>query len=85
MKILLFLLAIFAIVALVIRNLQKTREKEALARRQAMELRKQKEKESLTPEAVMIWPVVGIKREDKAASEEPSMTSIEYETPAKTA
>lgn len=87
MKVFIFLIVIVAVVSVMILKMRKTQAEADLVRQKAIELRKQKEKELMTPEQDMIWPVVGISQRDdplageESASEEPSMTSIEYEPP----
>jgi hypothetical protein len=85
LTLLLILAAVFAGVAIYIRNLSKNRAEEEFARQKAIELRKKHEKESLTPTEDMMWPVVGITVEGEEESDEPSMASIEYEAPEKIA
>jgi len=88
MKTLLFVILIIAIVSVVAWRMRKARAAEALARRRDIERRKQQDKEALTPEIDMIWPVIirPIKGDQPSrVEEEPSMATIEYTPPERAA
>jgi hypothetical protein len=91
MKALLFVIVIIAVVAVVAWRMQKARAVAALARRQDLERRRRKEKEALTPELDMIWPVIirPVKGDQRSSADarvgEPSMTTIEYRPPEQAA
>jgi hypothetical protein len=89
MKALIFLVLVALIVSVVVWRIRKTQAEEALAKRKSHERRKNKQKEAMTPEIDMTWPVI-VKpvRGDGAPGdgpgvEEPSMTSIEFESSEK--
>ena len=87
MKAFIFLILIGAVVSVMYVKMRKSQAEADLAKRKTIELRKEKERELLTPVQDMIWPVVAIYEKadpqsgDDPAIEEPSMTSIEYEPP----
>jgi len=90
MKALVFLIVFLAVVALVVRKVRKSQAEAALARRKEIARRRKREKEVVTPEMDMVWPVLirpatgkGASGEDSAA--EPSMTAIEFEPPERAA
>ena len=86
MKLIIFLLAVVMVVGLVVWRLQKSHDEAESARLKSIKRRKQKEKEALTPEIDMIWPVIvrPLKGEHpgekESTPEEPSMTEIEFES-----
>lgn len=87
MKTLIFLAVLAAIVAVIVRQMKKSREEAERERQRAIRLRRKKEQEALKPEDDTIWPVIGIVHEDGEAdtAAEPSMASIEYIPPGKIA
>jgi hypothetical protein len=87
MKTLVFVIFIIAIVSLMVWRMRKSRAAEALARRQDVERRKRQEKEALTPEIDMIWPVIirPVTGDQPSGVEEPSMAAIEYTPPERAA
>ena len=86
MKALIFLTVLALIVGAVIWWLRKSQAEAVLAQRKAVERRKQKDQESLTPEIDMIWPVVvkPVTGEEapteENAAEELQMSTIEFES-----
>lgn len=85
MKVLIFLIVIGLVVYALVWNMKKTQAKADLARREAINRRKEKDQEALKPDEVMIWPVIVSstkgEQEESSDPEEPSMTEIEYEPP----
>jgi len=94
MKTLAFLIAISLVIAGIVWAIRKSQAEANLARRKSIERRrKQKEKEALTPQEDMVWPVIirpvkgrqasgtGSKldeRETDRVIEEPSMTAVKF-------
>ena len=90
MKMLIFLVVFAGIVFLVMKKVRKSQAEAAEARRREVAKRRKQEKEIITPEIDMAWPVIirpatGEGDSGKEAEAEPSMTSIEYEPPEKAA
>ena len=94
MKALIFIVVIAAAVFLMVRAMKKSQAKADLARREAIGRRKKQTKEAVTPEEVMIWPVIvrpaknagsDSDGSEEEAVEEPSMTTIEYKHPGQIA
>ena len=94
MKILIFVLAVTAILVAWIWKMRKDQAKELLAQRDAIRRRREKEKKAVTAEMDMVWPVIikpvkgqasganpGDHGEEEEAVEEPTMTAIEYKAP----
>ena len=84
MKEIIFLTVVVAIVCMMILKMRKSQAEADLARQKAIQLRKEKEKEFMTPQEDMMWPVVGINEkvgEEVSGAEELSMSTIEYEPP----
>lgn len=88
MKALLFLIVLGSVIALLVWRLRKAQAEEARARRKALEQRRKKNSEAISQDMEVIWPVivrpVSGKRPpgDGEAVEEPTMTAIEFESPA---
>ena len=86
MKALIFLVVLALAIAALVWHLRKSQAEEALARRDSLERRKKQDKEKITPEMDMIWPVVVRpvtgKRPpgEEPEAHEPSMTSIDFES-----
>jgi len=84
MKMLVFLIIFALIITALVWKMRKSQAEEELAKRKAYERRKKQQKEAVTPEIDMVWPVI-IKPvtgkhppgEDKAVPE-PMMTEIEF-------
>lgn len=90
MKMLIFLVVFAGVVFLVMQKVRKSQAEAAEARRREVAKRRKREKENITPEIDMVWPVLirpatGEGDSGKEAEAEPSMTSIEYEPPEKAA
>jgi hypothetical protein len=87
MKTFIFLSFIVAVVSVLVWRMRKSQAEAAVARREEIERRKKQEKEALTPELDMIWPVIirPVKGDQPSSAdcqvEEPSMTTIEYKPP----
>lgn len=85
MKALIFLVVLAAVFSLFFWRLKKSNAEEQAARHKAIEARKKKDQEKITPDMDMVWPVivkpVTGKRPpgEEAKAEEPSMTTIEFE------
>jgi regulatory protein YycH of two-component signal transduction system YycFG len=84
MKILIFLIIIAIIFSWWFWNWRKTQAEADLARRKILERQRQLKKEEMRTEGVT-WPTVGLSTssdlEERADSEEPSMTTIEFVPP----
>ena len=93
MKSLIFLIVVGLVVSAIIWKIRKSQAEADLARRKDIERRRKEEKEAMTPEVDMIWPVVirplksqgspggpsrGAQGAEEPAVEEPMMTSIEF-------
>ena len=83
MKMLIFLIVLAAVATLVLWRVRKADAEKDLARRKAMEQKKQQRKETITPEDHVKWPVI-IHPAGKGAVEEeeipePAMTAIKFE------
>ena len=90
MKMLIFLVVFAGVVFLVVKKVRKSQAEAAEARRRELAKRRKREKENVTPEIDMVWPVLirpatGEGDSGKEAEAEPSMTTIEYEPPEKAA
>jgi hypothetical protein len=90
MKMLVFLAVLLAVVFLVVKKVRKSQAEADLARRKEIARRRKREKETVTPDMDMVWPVLIRPATGKGASgdeaeAEPSMTSIEYEPPEQAA
>lgn len=90
MKTLMFLAFIALVVYGVNWYLRKAQAKADLERRKALKQKKKQRKEAISPEEVMVWPVIvkpvrGSGEAEKEAAEEPSMTTIEFKPPDKMA
>jgi hypothetical protein len=90
MKMLILLVVFAAVGFFVVQKVRKSQAEAALARRKEVARRRKREKEVVTPEMDMVWPVLirpatgeGGSVEDAEA--EPTMTSIEYEPSERTA
>jgi len=84
MKMLVFLIIFALVISLLFWRMRKSQAEQELARRKALERRKKQQKEALTPEIDMVWPVIIRPVSGKhppgeeAADEEPSMAEIEF-------
>lgn len=84
MKMLLFLIVFAVLISAMIWWMRKSQAEAELAERKALEKRKKQQKEALTPEIDMVWPViikpVTGKRPpgEEPAVEEPLMAEIEF-------
>lgn len=84
MKMLVFLIILALVISVFIWRMRKSQAEELLAQSKALDRRKKRQKEALTPEIDMLWPViirpVSGKRPpgEEAAVEEPSMAEIEF-------
>lgn len=84
MKMLVFLIIFALVISVLIWRMRKSQAEQVLAQRKALERRKKRQKEAITPEIDMVWPViirpVSGKRPpgEEAAVEEPSMAEIEF-------
>jgi hypothetical protein len=91
MKALVLVILIIAIVSVMAWRMRQSRAAAALARRKDLDRRKRQEKEALTPEIDMLWPVIirPVKGDQGSSADarvaEPSMTTIEYTPPEKAA
>lgn len=91
MKTLVFVIFIIAVVSVMVWRLRKSRAAAELVRRKEVERRKRRDKEALTQDIEMIWPVIirPVKGDSPSSAasgvEEPSMTAIEYEPPERAA
>ena len=90
MKMLIFLVVLVAVVFFVVKKVRKSQAEAALARRKEIARRRKREKEVVTPEMDMVWPVLirpatGKADADAESKAEPSMTSIDYEPPEQAA
>jgi len=87
MKTLVFVFLIIAVVSVTVWRMRKSRAAADLARRKEIERRRQREKEAVTQDTEMIWPVLirpvtgDTSSNADSRVEEPSMTTIEYEPP----
>jgi hypothetical protein len=91
MKAFILLILLILVCSIVVWRTRKSMAEEELARRKSRVQRRKKEKEAITSEQVMIWPVIvrplkgnsaGGEGEDSGEEvPEPSMTTIEYEPP----
>lgn len=86
MKTLIFLIFFVLLVSGLVWKMRKSQAEEHLARRKSIKRKREKEKEAVTSDEIMMWPVIirpGGKDESgkEPEIEEPSMTSIEYEPP----
>ena len=84
MKALIILVIMGLIVSVVVLRFRKAQAEEALARREALKKRKNKDKEVMTPEIDMTWPVIvkpvrGEGVQEEVGDEELAMTSIDFE------
>jgi len=93
MKTLIFLIFVILVISGIVWQMRKSQAKADLAKRKATELLRQRQKEAVTPQEDVIWPVVirPVKgqasaagsnpgnNEKDAVSDEPSMTAIEFE------
>ena len=84
MKMLVFLIFFALVISVLIWRMRKAQAEAELAQRKALDHRKKQDKEALTPEIDMVWPVIIRPVSGKhppgeeAAVEEPSMTAIEF-------
>ena len=90
MKMLIFLVVFAGVVFLVVKKVRQSQAEAAQARRREIVRRRKQEKENITPEMDMVWPVLirpttGKGDSGEEAEAEPAMTSIEYEPPEKAA
>lgn len=90
MKMLIFLVVFVGVAFLVVKKVRKSQAEAALARRKEIAKRRKREKENVTSEIDMVWPVLirpatGKGDSGEEAKAEPAMTSIEYEPPEKAA
>lgn len=90
MKMLAFLIVLVGVVFLVVRKVRKSQAEAAVARRKEIARRRKQERENVTPELDMVWPVIIRPATGKGASSEnaeaePTMTAIEYEPPERAA
>lgn len=96
MTMIIFLFLVVLLVSGIAWNLKKSREKAEKARQKSRELLQQHQKEAMTQDYEMIWPVVirpvtggeaGAKDSDHgdpdAGLAEPTMTAVEYTPPQK--
>jgi hypothetical protein len=84
MKALIILVIMGLIVSVVAWRFRNAQAEEALARREALKKRKNKDKQVMTPEIDMTWPVIvkpvrGEGAQEEVGDEELSMTSIDFE------
>jgi len=84
MKMLVFLIVFALIITALVWKMRKSQAEELLAKRKDLERRKKQQREAMTPEIDMVWPViikpVTGKRppgEDESVPE-PMMTAIEF-------
>jgi len=79
-----FLVTVFAVVGW---HLRKSQIEADIARRKAVENRREEKKESITPMEDKLWPTVGPKKDGDVGEETdyegPSMASIEWVPPDK--
>jgi hypothetical protein len=91
MKALIFLIFIAAGVYVMVWRMRKAQAEEARARRDKLTQRKKQNKEAVTPELDMVWPVIirPVKGEEsgkaKPEAADPAMTTIEYKPPGQAA
>jgi hypothetical protein len=91
MKTFIFLLVVILVISAMILKMRKSQAEADLARRKALERKKRKQKEAITQNDEVIWPViirpVGGKAgaEEDPEAEEPQMTAIEFEPSEKKA
>ena len=91
MKTLIFLILVILVISAMIWKMRKSQAEEDLARKKALERKRRKQKEAITQDDQVIWPViirpVGGKpgSEEDPAAEEPQMTAIEFEPSEKKA
>lgn len=91
MKAFIFLIVIAAIVSVLVWRMRKAQAEAARVRQAEIKRRRKQEKEAITPEIDMVWPVIirPVKGDQNssadARAEEPSMTTIEYEPPGQAA
>jgi hypothetical protein len=83
MKMLVFLIIFALVISVLIWRMRKSQAAEELAQRKALDGRKKRQKEAITPEIDMVWPVIirpvsGKRTPGEAAVEEPSMAEIEF-------
>ena len=84
MKTLVFFVFVIAVVSVTVWRLRKSRAAAELARHKAVERRRQRDKEALTQDIEMIWPVIvrPVKGDTASSADsqvaEPSMTAIEF-------
>lgn len=96
MKTLIFLIFVVLVISGIIWTMRKSQAKADLAKRKATELLRKRQKEAVTPQEDVIWPVVirPVKgqhgsaagsnpgdREKDEVSDELAMTAIDYEPP----
>jgi len=91
MKAFIFLIFIILVVSGMIWKMRKSQAEEALAHRKSLQSKRKQKKEAVTPDEVMIWPVIVKPVTGKGAPgeepeiEEPTMTTIEFKSPGKMA
>ena len=91
MKTFIFLLVVILVISAMIWKMRKSQAEADLARRKALERKKRKQKEAITQNDEVIWPViirpVGGKAgaDEDPEAEEPQMTAIEFEPSEKKA
>ena len=90
MKMLILLVVLVAVVFFVAQKVRKSQAEAAMARRKEIARRRKREKEVVTPEMDMVWPVLirpatGEGASAEASDAEPTMTTIEYEPPERAA
>ncbi len=89
MKTLIFLIFLALVIYALFWTMRKSQAKEDLERRKSLERQKKQHKEALTPEEHVTWPVIigPVRGYDQSGAdseiEEPSMTSIEFESQEK--
>jgi hypothetical protein len=91
MKTLIFLIFFILVISGMFWKMRKSQAEADLVQRKSIERKRKKEKEAVTTDEDMIWPVI-IKPvsgegapDEEPEIEEPSMTTIEYEPPEKMA
>jgi hypothetical protein len=98
MKTLIFLFFIVVVIGGIFWHIKESRVKAELAQRKSRDLIRNQQKEAMTQDYEMIWPVIlrptknqdgsgadsqSVPGEEEKVVEEPSMTSIEYTPPKK--
>ena len=87
MKMFIFVVFVALMVLAFVWRMRKARNEADLARRKSLEARKKQQKEKISSDEDMIWPVIirPVSGRKPDETEEPSMTAIEFESPRKMA